>query len=124
MQIRNAQVALSEVNGARFAAEWDIGLVPALKGRLRYRAPNGLTAMLEADGSTTPGWTNTRGGILDAALTLGVPVREDAEGILRLRYLGGGADVPARQIANWGHFVSATAGLRWQVIRPTSPPSD
>ena len=115
LQIRNAEVAMTDVTGARFAAERDIGLVPALKGRFRYDSPWGPYAMLEADGLGTLGLGPTRGGILDAALTLGLPVRRGLDGTLRVRYLTGGADVPSRDLANWGQFLVASAGLRWSL---------
>lgn len=119
LQVRNAQVAFTEVTGDRFAAEWDIGLVPALKARLRYDTANGLYAMAEADGLGTPGnASGVKGGILDTALTLGLPVRQDADAILRLRYLAGGADVPTREIFNWGQFFVASAGMRWKFGAP------
>jgi hypothetical protein len=119
LQVRNAQVAFTDLTGSRFAAEWDIGLVPALKGRLRYDTPNGLYALLEADGLTTPGLSAVKGAILDTALTLGLPVRPDADALLRLRYVGGVADVPDRAIYNWGQFVVASIGLRWRLTAPT-----
>lgn len=123
LQIRNAQVAVTEVTGSRFAADWDIGLVPALKARLRYDTASGLYAMWEADGLTTPGnASGVKGGIVDTALTLGLPVREDADAFLRLRYLAGGADVPTREINNWGQFVVASGGLRWKLGLPSPQP--
>lgn len=115
LQVRNAEVSLTDLTGVRFAAERDIGLVPALKGRLRYDTATGLYAMLEADGSTTLGLGPTRGGLLDAALTLGVPLRSGLDGTLRLRYLAGGAEVPSREIDNWGQFLVASAGVRWSL---------
>lgn len=122
LQVRNAQVAFTDVTGTREAAERDIGLVPALKGRLRYDTPNGLYALLEADGSGIPiASGSVRGAILDTALTLGLPVRPDADAFLRLRYLGGGAEVTNREIYNWGQFVVASAGVRWRLGMPVAP---
>ncbi|MOA25756.1 hypothetical protein D3C78_1465030 [compost metagenome] len=115
LQVRNAQVAFTEVTGDRFAADWDIGLVPALKARVRYDIPNGLYAMWEADGLGTPGnAAGIRGAIVDTALTLGAPVRSDTDAFVRLRYLAGGAEVPNREISNWGQFFVASCGLRWK----------
>lgn len=110
--VRNAVVSVSEVAGGRFAAERDLGPIPALKARARYDAERGY-ALLDVDGGgTIPGLGTVRGGILDAALTLGVPLLRGMDGTLRLRYLTGGADVPAREITNWATLTSASLGLR------------
>ncbi|MNS35688.1 hypothetical protein D3C72_678500 [compost metagenome] len=118
LQIRNAQVAFTDEAGTRFVAERDIGLVPALKARLRYDTPNGLYAMWEADGLASPVFGGVKGSILDTALTLGLPVRSDADVFVRLRYLAGGAEVPNREINNWGQFVVASGGIRWKLGNP------
>lgn len=123
LQIRNAQVAFTDEAGTRFVAERDIGLVPALKARLRYDTPNGLYAMWEADGLASPVFGGVKGSILDTALTLGLPVRSDADVFVRLRYLAGGAEVPNREINNWGQFVVASGGIRWKLGNPISAPA-
>lgn len=112
LQIRNALVSFSDVAGTRFAAERDIGLVPALKARIRHTFPEGHYLSLEADGLSSFGIANVQGGILDSALSLGIPLSDRWETFLRLRYLTGGADVKSRQIYNWGQFYSVSTGLR------------
>jgi hypothetical protein len=129
LQIRNANVALTDAAGTRHAAETDIGLVPALKARLRYRPAEGPWAMLEADGLSTFGLSRAGGGLLDAVLTLGVPVRPGLDAVVRARYLGGGADVPNRNFYNWAQFIAFTGGLRWDVTQlpatlGLTPPAD
>lgn len=114
-QIRNAVVAFGTVSGTQYADERDIGFVPALKLRSRYTADNGSWAQLEADGLTAVGLSSFQGGILDAAVSLGMPVLPNVDSVLRLRYLWGGATVPSRQITNWGQFTGATAGLAWHL---------
>lgn len=113
--VRNAEVSMLEASGDRFAAERDIGPVPALRGRLRYDAPNGLYALYDMDWLYTPnGLTGgVRGGVVDTALTFGLPLQRGLDAFLRLRYLAGGAEVTSRDIFNWGQFVSATAGIRF-----------
>ncbi len=113
VQIRNAKVAFSAIDGSTYAEESDIGVVGALKVRARYRARSGLYALLDADGLSTFGLLgDTEGGIYDVALTLGLPVFDAADVLLRFRALGGGATVPDREIENWAHFISFTAGIR------------
>lgn len=114
--VRNAQVAMSQVNGDRYAAEYDIGPVPALRVRARVDMGAGAYGLLDVDGGTTPGFTSVRGGILDAALTLALPLLPGLDGTMRLRYLSGGADVPSRELVNWGQFAGATLGLRWSPV--------
>ncbi len=116
LQVRNARVAIGSVDGAQYAAERDIGLVFALKTRLTYKTPSRLWASLEADGSSSFGLIpNVSGAIYDVALTLGMPLTQrsdEVSGFLRLRWVGGGADVERRDIYNWGNFGFVLAGVR------------
>lgn len=113
LQIRNAKVAFVTTSGSDYVEESDIGVVPALKVRATYRAPNDLYAMLDADGSSTFGLVgDTEGGLYDVGLTLGVPVTDELDLFLRARGVGGGATVPDRDIYNWAHFLSFSGGLR------------
>jgi len=118
LQIRNANVAFTSVDGEQFANESDIGVVPALKVRLRYDGPAGAYAMLDADGLSTFGLAgDTEGGIYDVALSLGLPVTDFLDVFVRTRALGGGADVPDQEIENFAHFLSFTAGVRIALTR-------
>jgi hypothetical protein len=112
LQIRNALVGMTDVAGKAYAAERDIGLVPALKARVRYDTAWGPYALWEADGLGTLGFGQVKGAILDTALTLGVPVVAGWDVTLRARYLTGGADVPQRDLYNWAQFVALSAGFR------------
>lgn len=117
-QLRNADVSFTELDTGRFAQETDVGPVFALKARLTYDA-GPVWAQLEADALSTFGLVgDTEGGIYDVALTLGVPLSSarDADGFLRLRVVGGGAEVPDRELENWGAFFSASAGLRADLV--------
>jgi hypothetical protein len=117
-QVRNAEVNFSAVDGSLHAAEYDIGLVFAVKTRLLYRFPWRLWAALEADALSTFGLVGPLGGIYDVALTLGVPLtaRSDVSAYLRLRALGGGAEVTRRDIYNWGHFGFALVGVQADLV--------
>ncbi len=119
VQIRNALVGLGAVDGSRYAQESDIGVVGALKTRLRYTLPSGVWAGFEADALSTFGLVgNTTGGIYDLALTLGIPLveRQDVNVYARLRLLGGGADVQRRDIYNWGNFGFALLGVEADLV--------
>lgn len=112
VQVRNASVEFRTVDAspAVFSVERDIGLVAAIKARIRYDA-GVVYAMADADFLNTFGIGLT-GGLHDVALTLGVPLVGGADFFLRLRLIGGGANVPGRDIYNWGNFGGALAGLR------------
>ncbi len=116
LQVRNARVALGTVSGSRYAAESDIGLVFAVKTRLLYRTNWRAWAALEADGSSSFGLVpGVSGALYDVALTLGMPLTQQSEEVsafLRLRLVGGGADVERRDVYNWGNFGFALAGVR------------
>lgn len=119
VQIRNALVDLSAVDGSRYSKESDIGVVGALKTRLRYTLPSRVWAGLEADALSTFGlFGNTTGGIYDVALTLGIPLdsKGDVNAYARLRLLGGGADVKRRDIYNWGNFGFAVLGVQADLV--------
>ncbi|MCO4763745.1 MAG: hypothetical protein KC502_19690 [Myxococcales bacterium] len=112
-QLRNANVAISTANGERHAEESDIGPVGALSIMARYQRPNGLYGQLDAAGFSTFGVPNGLvGAVWDIALTLGVPVARGTELTFRLRYYGGGADVPSADLKNWAQLAFATIGLR------------
>ena len=114
VQIRNAEVAFTAVDGSRRADEDDIGVVPALKARLRWQPRDAsLWGALEADGSSTFGLIDgTTGALYDVQLTLGHPVGRGVDLFLGARLLGGGADVEDQEIDNWGNYLSFTAGAR------------
>jgi hypothetical protein len=119
VQIRNALVGLGAVDGSRYDQESDIGVVGAVKTRLRYSLDSGLWAGLEADALSTFGLVgDTTGAIYDVALTLGVPLdaRRDVSAYARLRLLGGGADVTRRNLYNWGNFGFAQLGLQADLV--------
>lgn len=112
VQVRNASVEFRTVDAtpAIFSVERDIGVVGAIKLRARFDA--GLVyAQADVDFFNTFG-LGLPAGIHDVALTLGVPLFPGLDVLLRLRLVGGGADVPKRDIFNWGNFGFALVGLR------------
>jgi hypothetical protein len=119
LQVRNARVDLRALDGSLYAREDDIGLVPALKTRLIYRMPSRLWASLEVDGLVNPADPGG-GGLYDAALTLGIPLdaREDVSGFLRLRFYGGGVDLPDGDppLYNFANFGFAVAGIQADLV--------
>lgn len=111
-QVRNASVEFRTVDAspAVFAVERDIGLVGAIKLRARFDAGI-LYAQADVDFFNTFG-LGLPAGIHDVALTLGIPVIPGFDFLLRVRLVGGGANVPSRDISNWGNFGFALLGLR------------
>ncbi|MEB3187305.1 MAG: hypothetical protein VKP72_07695 [bacterium] len=110
-QIRNAEVSFAEVAGSRYEAERDIGFVPILKTRWRQQLPTGGTFVFDLDALGAAGVPQFQGGILDGAASVHLPITRDLETFLRLRYLTGGATVPARDIQNWGQYLTLATGL-------------
>lgn len=119
LQVRNASVELRSVDSgnSRFAVERDIGLVVALKTRLTWIPNPALWTTLEADGTSSLGIADVTGALYDVSLSVGTPVRPGLDAFLRLRWLGGGAEVPNRNIENWANLFFATAGVRGDLTR-------
>ena len=114
LQIRNADVAFTSLDGRQRAHQDDIGLVGAAKARAWLRPHTcGPWGALEADGFSTFGLIDgVSGGIYDAQLMIGQPVGRGIDLVLGARLLGGGADVDDQQIDNWANFVVFSAGVR------------
>lgn len=114
VQIRNAEVAFTAVDGSRRADEDDIGVVGAAKVRLWWQPGAAWPwAALEADGFSTFGLvSDTDGAIYDVQLMLGRPIARGVDLFLGARLYGGGADVESKQIYNWANFLSFTVGAR------------
>lgn len=121
-QVRSAQVALTSLDGTRFEDESDIGLVGALKARVRWTPATGPWVEVDADALSTFGLLgDTTCGIYDVALSLGHPVSDPLDLYVTARLYGGGADIPDPNIDNWANFVSATAGMSVALDRLFSP---
>lgn len=119
LQLRTALVELRSQDGSLYAREADIGPVPALKTRLLWWPSERVWASLELDGLVNP--ADPGGGALyDAALTLGIPLDDDAtaSAFLRLRFYGGGVDNPDGDppLYNFANLGFALAGVRADVV--------
>ncbi len=124
LQIRNATINFTSVDGTQQRTNRSVGPVPALKFRARYTFGNGLFVGTEMDGMYAPvsylnGDDNeVVGAILDASLRAGVKVTDRIDAFLNLRYLGGGAEGYSDNDKygdgynkNWLHFMTTTAGF-------------
>lgn len=117
VQIRNADVAFTSVDGGQYSNQDDIGFVPALKVRATYQ-PEKAWAMVEADALSTFGLVgDTEGGLYDVALAAGYPIHPRVDVYASLRLLGGGAKVPDQEFRNWANFASASIGARVAIGR-------
>lgn len=127
LQIRNATISFESTDGSLFRANRDIGPVPILKVRTRYRFSPLTYTEIEADGFYAPisylnGSDNeVVGAILDASLRQGLQLTEEAGAFLNLRYLGGGAVGTSDNdpgpgdgyTRNWLNFLTVTCGLTY-----------
>ncbi|MBD3319604.1 MAG: hypothetical protein GF350_00750 [Chitinivibrionales bacterium] len=128
LQIRNATIRFSSLDGKQLRDNRDIGLVPALKFRWYHAFGNHLWLGAEADGMYAPvSYLNGSdeeivGAILDAGVRAGTFVR-DRRGrfFANLRYLGGGAVGTNTDetgpgdgyVKNWLHFLIVTLGASY-----------
>ena len=125
VQIRNANISFTSLDGERFRNNTDIGIVPALKLRTRRHFNDQFYVAIEADGIYAPvsylnGADNEIvGAILDASIRGAYQIAEPAHSFLNLRYLGGGAvgtdpdsEGPGDgYVRNWLNFMTVSAGF-------------
>lgn len=125
LQIRNAAISFTSVDGTLRRVNNDIGVVPLLHLRARATFQNGVFIGTEIDGLYARGSVITgslyefEGAILDASLRVGLSVTRFMETYLNLRYLGGGAqgyspeDPPPGDgyTNNWLHTVITSIGF-------------
>jgi hypothetical protein len=130
LQIRNATISFLSNDGELFRSNRDVGIVPALKARLRYNINETLWLGTELDGIYAPvsylnGDDNdVTGAILDASLRAGYTYNRAYSMFLNLRYLGGGAEgqsdnfkAPADgYVKNWLHFLTVSVGFVWDIF--------
>ena len=127
VQIRNATISFESLDGTRYRTNRDVGIVPALKIRSKYKVNPWSYLELEADGIYAPvsylngSSTEIVGAILDASLRGGVKLTDEVHSFLNLRYLGGGAVGTSNDptppsdgyVKNWLHFGTVTAGFKY-----------
>ena len=127
VQIRNATISFESLDGSRYRTNRDVGIVPALKIRSKYKVNPWSYLELEADGIYAPvsylnGSDNeVVGAILDASLRGGITLTDEVQSFINLRYLGGGAVGTSNNptppsdgyVKNWLHFGTVTAGFKY-----------
>ncbi len=125
IQIRNAAISFTSVDGTLRRVNNDIGVVPLLHLRARTTFKNGVFLGTEIDGIYARGRVITgslyefEGAILDASVRVGLSVTSFMETYLNLRYIGGGAqgyspdDPPPGDgyTNNWLHTMIASIGF-------------
>jgi len=125
MQIRNATIGFTAVDGSRAEFNRDIGPVPLLESELRHRTAGGGFFEVELDGFYAPiKYLNGRGvdvvgAIVDAQVRWGIPMDEQYDAWLGVRYLAGGGsgtgtpdDTSDGYTKNWLQFATVTLGIR------------
>ena len=129
LQIRNATINFTSLDGTLFRSKRDIGPVPILKVRWRQPLSGAWWAGAEADGFYAPiSYLNgsdeeVTGAILDASLRFGRPVAGRGDIFLNIRYLGGGAagtsdddlEYGDGYVKNWLHFLTLTLGFSFGI---------
>ena len=119
LQIRNASMSFTSVDGDLRIVRNNIGPVPAFKIRGRYTFDPGVWIGGEVDGFWIKGkWVsgsskNFEGAILDASVRAGYVIAPFAETFVNLRYLGGGALGGKRLdfTRNWLHTLTFSIGI-------------
>lgn len=95
IQLRNARISFTSVDGQLRRTNDNLGPVPLLRVRGRYTFRNGFFLGLEADGfyANIPvangGSNNVEGAIFDVSLRAGVALTAFMDVFLNVRYLGG-----------------------------------
>ncbi|MFT7521482.1 MAG: hypothetical protein ACI9MC_003633 [Kiritimatiellia bacterium] len=125
LQVRNATIGFTAVDGSKSEFNRDIGPVPLLE--LEYRTEVGGNGFFEAevDGFYAPikylngRGTDVEGAIADIQLRGGLHLKDPLDAFVGLRYIGGGASGTGSPDAtsdgytkNWLHFLTFTAGFR------------
>jgi len=127
MQIRNAAVVFSSVDGSLRRSYRNIGPVPTLKARTLFRRPSGFFFGGEVDFMYAPvkylngGKSDVVGAIIDLSVRSGYRFRPGTDLFLNVRYLGGGAEGTSPNaetlgdgwVSNWLHFLTVSVGLTW-----------
>ncbi|TNE88524.1 MAG: hypothetical protein EP330_14215 [Deltaproteobacteria bacterium] len=125
LQIRNATIGFTSVDGSQSEFNRDIGPVPLLEFEYRRRFDDGFFFETEVDGFYAPiKYLNGRdvdviGAIADIQLRAGLDLADPVEAYLGLRYIGGGGEGTGTPdgtgdgfVRNWLHFAALTIGGR------------
>ncbi len=125
LQIRNATIGFTAVDGSQSEINRDIGPVPLLELEIRRAFDDGVHLEAEIDGFYAPikylngGSVDVEGAIADIQLRAGLDLADPTTAFLGLRYLGGGASGTGTPdgtgdgfTANWLHTLTLTLGAR------------
>ena len=125
LQIRNATIGFTTVDGQLSETNRDVGPVPLLELEWRRAFDDGGFVEVEADGFYAPiKYLNGRdvdvvGAIADIQVRTGLLLAEPMSAFVGLRYLGGGASGTGTPdgtgdgfTSNWLHFLTLTVGAR------------
>ncbi len=125
MQIRNARITFTSVDGMQRFDSGNIGPVPLLSLEARYNVSDRFWLETEIDGFyawiqfINGGKDPIVGAILDASIRAGFEINNFMETFVNLRYLGGGArgtneksSVPSDGYTNnWIHAITLSLGV-------------
>ncbi len=133
LQLRNAIIDFTSVDGQLSRSNRDVGPVPAIKSRGRWHVSERAWLGYEADGMYAPikyingGKSDVVGAILDFSLRAGYNVAPPLDVFFNFRYLGGGATGTSKSDAargpgdgytsNWLHFLTSTVGVEVKLER-------
>lgn len=127
LQLRNATIVFTSVDGSLRHYERDVGPVPILKLRFRKDFANDTFFEAEADGFYAPikylngGASDVVGAIADVSVRYGFELGR-TEAFLNARYLGGGAEGTSDEsefgdgfTKNWLHFATISLGFTYDL---------
>ncbi len=135
LQLRNAVIDFTSVDGSLISTARNIGPVPALKVCWRQWVRGGFWWEFEADGMYAPvkylnaSDADILGALWDAALRFGYrPDRDGGSVFLTARWLGGGAEGTSRSpiqgdgyTVNWLNLVTVSLGVEIDVLAQIGP---
>ncbi len=127
LQLRDATIVFTSVDGTLRRYGRDVGPVPVLKVRFRQDFANDTFFGFEVDGFYAPvkyingGDSDVVGAIADASLRYGFVIG-NTEAFANARYLGGGAEGTSDESEfgdgftnNWLHFATISLGFTYQL---------
>lgn len=98
LQLRNASIVFESLKSGDVSTSQNLGPVPIIKTWGSYRFDNGMFAGFEVDGFyASSAFFNGadfpfEGSILDASVRFGMALRDETDGYLNVRFLGGHAE--------------------------------
>ena len=125
LQIRNANLEATSADGTLRSVNRDVGPVPTIKTRMRFPTKNEGWFGAEVDAAWAPiryingSDSDVEGALVDGSLRLGTELRPGLDGVVNLRYLGGGAVGTSSDSTppgdgynkNWLHTMTLTVGF-------------